>query len=196
MTRKELLPLLRTQWGGGGLRGWGGLKRAPKGLLARAGPVPVEAGTGEHLPADLPALRPAPAPAPHRRRVSCPDYNSRGAPRTTLLLSHHPIPTPCLQTRCSQRWGSGAWWGGEQGWRLWRQRCLGPSHPPALDPTGHRRHVHRPLESPAPTPPLFPRRLPILRTAPSPSFPGLPTSVLSPLPLLTPGPALLGAPLP
>lgn len=111
MTRKEPLPLLRTQWGGGwgvgGLRGWVGLKRAPKGLLAGAW-VPVEAGTGEHLPYPqtcLPALWPAPAIP--RSGVSHADYNSRGAPRShapPLAPSHpHPPPPNPLQPEVGER---------------------------------------------------------------------------------------------
>lgn len=194
MTRKELLPLLRTRGGAGTERlggaqasaqrvvGWGlGPGRGRDWRALTRGPACLRCGQLLPPASGSPVL--TTTPGVHRA--------------ATLRLSHHSIPTPCLQTHCSRRWGSGAWWGGEQGWRLWRQRYLGLCHQPALDPTGRSGGTSiAPLESPTPTPPLSPRLLshpldftfPILSWAPD----------LRPLPTPSPhpGPALLGAPLP
>lgn len=66
-------------------------------------------------------------------------------------------------------------------------------HQLASDPTGHSGGTSlAPLESPTPTPSLFSRLLcyPLIFTLPTLSW------VPDLHPLLTPGPALLGAPLP
>lgn len=195
MTRKEPLPQLGRQWDQVPER-LGGIQGGTQGVVG-SGPGPGRGRDWTVLTllaeqrAGLPCHQLPPSPS---CRVSGLDYNSRGALRSTLLLSYHPIPIPPASKPSAGRAG-----GAERGGEGSRTGDSGDSgtlacpHQPAWDPTGHSGGTSTTLlESPTPTPPLFSRLLshPLDFTLPTLSW------VPDLCPLLTPGPTLLGAPLP